>query len=79
MKILPVGEFKTHFSQVLEMVKQGEEIIISYGRKKENIAVVIPYTAYKERNRLRLGALEKKGKYTLREGYEMTEEEMVGQ
>ncbi|MEA1910792.1 MAG: type II toxin-antitoxin system prevent-host-death family antitoxin, partial [Spirochaetota bacterium] len=37
MKTLPVGEFKTHFSEVLEEVKTGAEIIITYGRKKENI------------------------------------------
>jgi hypothetical protein len=24
-------------------VKQGEEIVISYGRRKEKVAVVIPY------------------------------------
>jgi len=34
MKTLPVGEFKAHFSEVLDEVRTGAEIIITYGRKK---------------------------------------------
>jgi prevent-host-death family protein len=47
MKTYTVGDFKTHFSEVMERVRLGEEIIISYGKKKENVAVLIPYAAYK--------------------------------
>ena len=35
MKTLAVGELKTHFSEVLEEVKTGAEIIITYGRKRK--------------------------------------------
>ena len=38
MKTLQVGEFKSHFSEVIENIKKGEEVAISFGKKKEKIA-----------------------------------------
>jgi len=35
MKVLNVGEFKANFSVVLKQVLAGEEIGISYGKKKK--------------------------------------------
>lgn len=32
---MPVGELKTHFSEVIDEVKAGEEIVITYGKKRE--------------------------------------------
>jgi prevent-host-death family protein len=76
MKVLPVGELKAHFAKVLESVKQGEEFVISYGKKRENIAVIIPYKEYKERNRIKLGLLAKKGTYKINHDFKMTAEEL---
>jgi prevent-host-death family protein len=45
MKTFTVGEFKTDFSEIIARVRAGEEIIISYGKKKEKVAVLIPYAA----------------------------------
>ena len=42
-KTLTIGELKTNFSEVLEHVRQGETVVISYGRKKEKVAALIPY------------------------------------
>ena len=77
MKTLPVGELKTHFSEILNDVKSGEEIIITYGKKKENIAVIVPYTMYKKKNKIALGLLKNK-KYRIQKNYSMTEEELLG-
>lgn len=57
MKTLPIGEFKTHFSDVLDRVQQGEEIAVSYGRKKEKIAVIVPYSHYKQPAKRALGVM----------------------
>ena len=76
MKTLPVGEFKTHFSKVIDDVKSGEEIIITYGRKKENIAVVVPYSIYKKKNKIKLGLL-KDIKIKINDDFKMTEEELL--
>ncbi len=48
MKVMSVGELKPKFSSVLDNIKTGEEIIVSYGRKKEKVAVIIPYEKYKK-------------------------------
>ena len=76
MKTLPVGEFKTHFSEVINQVKAGEEITITYGRRKENIAVVIPYKTYQTQNRIKLGALSSKS-CVIKDDFSMTPEEFL--
>jgi len=51
MKTMSVGELKPNFSAVIAGIKAGEEVIISYGRKKERVAVIIPYEKYKNQER----------------------------
>jgi len=46
MKTMPVAELKSHFSEVIEAIKNGEQIVISYGKKKTKIAVIIPFSQY---------------------------------
>ena len=75
MKTLPVGEFKTKFSKVISDVKSGEKIVVTYGKKKENIAVIIPYKEYIQKNIINLGLLNSK-KMKIHEDFKMTEEEL---
>lgn len=75
MKIYQVGEFKALFSEIIEQVRAGEEIIISYGKKKENVAVLIPYAAYKTK-RIRLGLLQDKT-LKIHADFKMNEEELL--
>ncbi len=60
MKTLQVGEFKAKFSKVIEEIKKGQEITISFGKKKERIAVIVPYNKYKDNIHRTLGILEKR-------------------
>ncbi len=76
MKTYQVGEFKTHFSEIIDQVRAGEEIIISYGKKKENVAALIPYAAYKSKQ-IRLGLLQDKT-FKLHDDFKMSEEELLG-
>lgn len=76
MKTYQVGEFKTHFAEIIELVRAGEEIIISYGKKKENVAVLIPYAAYKTK-KIQLGLLQDK-KLNIHADFKMSEEELLG-
>ncbi|MFN8488020.1 MAG: type II toxin-antitoxin system prevent-host-death family antitoxin [Caldilineaceae bacterium] len=75
MKTYQVGEFKALFSEIIEKVRAGEEIIISYGKKKENVAVLIPYAAYKTK-RIRLGLLQDK-MLKIHDDFKMNEEELL--
>lgn len=76
METFTVGDFKTHFSEMIERVRSGEEIIISYGKKKENVAVLIPYAAYKTK-KIRLGLLQDKS-FKIHDDFKMTDEELLG-
>ena len=42
MKTISVGEFKTHFSHILEQVKAGEEFAVTYGKKKTVVGYFLP-------------------------------------
>ncbi|MDB5022934.1 MAG: Phd YefM protein [Mucilaginibacter sp.] len=42
MKKMTVGEFKTHFSDVIEQIKSGETIAVTFGKKKEMIGYFLP-------------------------------------
>jgi prevent-host-death family protein len=77
MKTMQIGELKTHFSEVIERVKSGEKIVVSYGRKKENVAVIIPYSEFKRTRAIRIGLLKGKAGYKFKKDYEMTDEELL--
>lgn len=76
MKTYPVGEFKARFAEIIERVRAGEEIAFSDGREKENVAVLIPYAAYKS-GKIRNGLLQNR---TLRihDDFKMSEEGLLG-
>ncbi|MDR2796352.1 MAG: prevent-host-death protein [Spirochaetaceae bacterium] len=42
MKALTVAEIKTHLSDVLFQVRNGEKVKILYGKSKKPIAMIIP-------------------------------------
>jgi len=76
MEILSVGEFKANFSEVLKKVLSGEEVAISYGKKKKIVAKLVPNILKK--NKRKLGIMEGKGKVTFADDYKMTQEEFLG-
>ena len=78
MKTMPVGELKTHFSEVIEAVKKGEQIVISYGKKKKKIAVIVPFSQYAKENAIKLGLLKNKANCQFAADFEMTTEELAG-
>ena len=77
MKTKSVGELKTNFSEVLERVKKGESTVISYGRKKEKIAVIIPYNAYKSIKKRKLGLYENKATYKIHDDFKLTDSQFL--
>jgi prevent-host-death family protein len=77
MKTMQVGELKTHFSRVIERVKNGEKIVVTYGKDKRNVAVIVPYDEYKGGHSIKLGLLEGKASAVFNEDFEMTPEELI--
>jgi len=78
MKTLPVGELKAQFSEVLELVKQGESFGILYGKKKKPIAMIVPYVDKTVKKEREIGILEGKVKVKFTADFGMTEDELLG-
>ncbi len=78
MKTMSVGEFKAHFSEVLENIKDGEPVAVTYGKKKKIVAYLQPAIEEKKPKR-KLGILEGKASFVFGPDFEMTEEEFLGE
>jgi len=76
MKTMSVGEFKTHFSEVLEQVKAGEEFAVTYGKKKKVVGYFLPEKG--NQPKIKLGLAAGKAKFTFGDNFKMTEEEFLG-
>jgi prevent-host-death family protein len=78
MKTFQVAEAKTHFSTLLKDVEAGNEVAISYGKKKETVAVIIPYATWKKTKKRELGTLKRKANIKFSADFSMTDEELTG-
>jgi antitoxin (DNA-binding transcriptional repressor) of toxin-antitoxin stability system len=77
MRTLQVAEAKTHFSAVLRDVEAGNEIAISYGKKKETIAVIVPYGTWKKTKKRELGTLKGRAKISFSADFSMNDEDLI--
>ena len=77
METMSVGEFKSNFSEILKRVLAGEEIGITYGKRKKIVAKLVPKGSDKKPRR-KIGILEGKGKVFFSNDFKMTEEEFLG-
>jgi prevent-host-death family protein len=71
MNVTNIHEAKTHFSQLVERVQSGEEIVI--GKAGKPVAKLVPYTEALEPRRP--GAW--KGKVWIAEDFDETDEEII--
>ena len=77
MKSMSVGEFKTHFSEVVKRIKSGEKIAVTSGKKKEIVGYFVPEILEKKEKR-KLGILEGRASMVIHSDFGMTEEEFLG-
>ncbi len=78
MKTLSVAKLKAQFSSVVNDLRHGQEIVITYGRNKEPIATIIPQSKLtKPDYSIELGDLRKKGWTYSEHNWEMTDEEFL--
>lgn len=78
MKTMTVGELKAHFSEVLgQLVKNGEPVVISYGKKKEKIAAIVPFSQLKPEKERPLGIMQGRARCLLHEDFALDDEEML--
>ena len=76
MQVLSIGELKSHFSAVLEQVKNGETIVVSYGRNKEKVAAIVPYSQVAPEGERRLGLLNGKAQCIIGDDFAISDDEL---
>ncbi|EKJ88353.1 toxin-antitoxin system, antitoxin component, PHD family [Leptospira meyeri serovar Hardjo str. Went 5] len=76
MKSYAVGELKSHFSEVLEIVKKGEKVGILFGKNKKTIAMIVPISQKTDAKR-KIGLLDGKVKISFEKDFSITEEEFL--
>jgi antitoxin (DNA-binding transcriptional repressor) of toxin-antitoxin stability system len=76
MKALTVAELKTHFSDVLVRVKNGENVKILYGKSKKPIAMIIPIENIDSPRRI--GILDGKATFKVNGNSKISEKEFLG-
>ena len=77
MKTVPVAEVRSNLSTLLKEVESGNEIGISFGRRREMIAVIVPIAEYKKIKERRLGSLVGKVTVEFKDDWKMTDEEFL--
>ena len=78
MKTMTVGELKAQFSEVLgRIIKNGEPVAISYGKKKEKIAAIIPYSQLKPQSERALGLMRGRASCVIHDDFALSDEEML--
>jgi len=77
MKMMAIGELKTHFSEVLEQVKQGETVVVCYGKQKHKVAAIIPYEQLAPVSERPLGLLQGKASFILHDDFAIGDDELL--
>jgi len=76
MKTMTVGEFKAQFAGVVEQVKAGTGIAVTYGRKKEIVGYFLPGSQLLPKRKL--GLLKGKASVNFKPDFKISEEEFLG-
>jgi len=78
MKTMTVGEFKAQFSEVLgQMIKSGEPVAISYGKKREKVAAIIPFSQLKPPSERLLGVMRGRASCTIHDDFALSDEDVL--
>ncbi|MFQ5709613.1 MAG: type II toxin-antitoxin system Phd/YefM family antitoxin [bacterium] len=77
MKVLSYTHLKNNLAEILDMVKNGEEIVVSKNKGKEKLAIILPYEKYKRDKVRPLGILKGKASFRINNDFKMTEQELL--
>jgi prevent-host-death family protein len=77
MQTMTIGELKTKFSEVIKQVKSGQRVVISYGKKREKIAVMVPYSEYAPSGKRELGLLKHRAGFKIKDDFGINDEELL--
>jgi antitoxin (DNA-binding transcriptional repressor) of toxin-antitoxin stability system len=77
MKTMTVGEFKARFSETLDAVREGETIIVFYGRNHRKVAAMVPYSELKAPKMRVLDLPKSKGRLKFAQDFALEDEQFL--
>jgi len=77
MKTMTVGELKTHFSEALDAVRDGETIVVCYGRNHQKVAAMVPYSELTQPQKRPLGLLKGKARVRFADDFGLDDESLL--
>jgi antitoxin (DNA-binding transcriptional repressor) of toxin-antitoxin stability system len=77
MKTMTVGEFKARFSEAMEAVRQGETVVVCYGRGRRKIAAMVPYASIRQPRSRPLGLLRDSASVSFPAGFALNDQELL--
>lgn len=77
MKVMTVGEFKARFSEALDAVRDGETIVVAYGRNRRKVAAMVPYSDLKAPKKRPLGLLKSKARVRIGPDFALNDEDFL--
>lgn len=77
MKHVTMHEISSNFINILKIVQNGEDIVITGDQGQEKLAVILPYKKYSHKNKRVLGQLKGKATYKIKEDFKITDEELL--
>jgi len=78
MKTYGIGELKANLPAVLEQVRRGEEVAVSFGRRKENVALIVPFERPRSGKVRKLGLLKGKARCKISPDFAISDEALLG-
>ncbi len=77
MQTVQVAEFKARFSEIIEAVRAGKTVVVSYGKSRKNVAALVPYDQLPAAAPRRLGILSGQASVSFASDFEISEEEFL--
>jgi antitoxin (DNA-binding transcriptional repressor) of toxin-antitoxin stability system len=77
MKTMTVGEFKARFSEAMDAVRQGETVVVCYGRGRRKIAAMVPYASIGQAAERPLGLLQGSVTVTFPDDFALADHELL--
>ncbi len=81
MKMFTFSQLKSNLNEIFEMIKSGEEIVVSKSNGTEKLAIILPYEKHhskqKSNHKRPLGILKGKASFKIKHGFKLAEHELL--
>ena len=76
MKTMTGANLKAQFSSGIEDIRNGEEVLIEYGKRHQKLGVIVPYNKYKPIKR-KTGLLGKNASFKINGNFKISDDELL--